>query len=237
VTNKPYLIYTNATTPVVMNTRTQAEYNAFLIALRSDFRYATAQTTAAANPVAYFTDGLFDNTGTLKTDGIDFSAAYAWDMDWASAHVGVGGTYTLNFQVTPVSTAPLIDRLNQFGSNLQFRARLEAGLEQDGMAATVYVNYQNSYKADPSFLPPTAAVQYRTIDSYTTFDLSLSYNTGDEIGVPLLRHLLLSAVVTNVTDADPPFFLIAGASNPVLFDPNNASAIGRMVTLRVTKNW
>ena len=68
-------------------------------------------------------------------------------------------------------------------------------------------------------------------------DLSLSYDTGDMIDLPLLRNTVLSMNVTDLLDEDPPFVLNAASTNPVLYDPMNVNPIGRSVTLKLQKRW
>jgi hypothetical protein len=42
--------------------------------------------------------------------------------------------------------------------------------------------------------------------------------------------------IQNLLDEEPPLVINGGAS-PILFDPTNASALGRLVSLQVSKEW
>jgi len=219
------------------NNRTQAEYDAFILALRGE--YATQNTTPTTSQPAYFVDGRFANTGELKTDGIDYQVRYDFDLaDWdATAHVGAGGTYVLSFAEAVVAGAVAPDTVNEFGSTLRYRIRAEAGFDVGGWSVTGYLNYSPSYSVDPIYLPATAPVQYQTVDSWTTFDLSVSYRTSEDIGVPLLRNLQFTVAAQNMFDNLPPLMLNGPGTNGVQFDTNFASAVGRYVSLRVSKAW
>jgi len=238
--NQPYVI-----NGAPVNTRTQAEYDAFINAIvnvQNEYKNTSGAQAArnvigAGTPILMYADGRFINSGVLQTDGLDYSARYDFDTDWGSAFVGAGGSYTLSYKQTGVSTAPLVDNVNTFGQNYQFRVRGEAGVEVDGISGSIFLNHQGSYDVDPAYLPPATPVQYRTVDSYTTVDLAFSYNTGDEIGMPVLRNIQLIASIVNVLDTYPPLMLNGGASNAIQFDPNAGSAVGRMITLRVIKSW
>jgi len=225
---------------VLVPTATQAEYNAFLLAIYADPKYAGSAITT--NPVAYVIDARTANNGLLQTDGIDFQAYYAWDVnEGLSAHAGLGGTYVLKFDESPIAGLPIADHLNLFAYNTQFRARAEAGLKYGAWSGTIFMNYLNGYDIEAALTHPAApagaANPFTQIDAYTTFDLSVVYNIGDEVSIPVLRNVILSVNVSNVFDTDPPFVLNAAASNPILYDPMNASPIGRMITLKVAKQW
>jgi iron complex outermembrane receptor protein len=217
-------------------TNTQVAYDGFITAIRNSPIFAGS--AAPAFPVAFLLDARPANNGTLETQGIDFQGFYDWDMDPITAHLGLSGTYVFKLDESQIAGTAPVDHLNQFAFNTQFRFRAEAGVTYNGLSGTVYVNYVNSYDIDPALTHPAApAGQFTDIDSYTTVDMSLGYDTGDEISVPVLRNILLTVNVSNLFDTDPPFVLNAAASNPVLFDPMNASPIGRVVTIKVAKQW
>ena len=102
------------------------------------------------------------------------------------------------------------------------------------------MNYTNPYKSDPAYVPAAAVAlnpNYLNISSNTTFDLSVGYATGDRPSMWLAKNIRFQAILTNMFDKKPPFFLNAAAAPAILFDPNQASPLGRIITLRLTKDW
>jgi len=86
-----------------------------------------------------------------------------------------------------------------------------------------FLNYTNSYR-DPSNASP--------ITSWTTVDLTLKYQFDADRGP--LADLSLLVAANNLMDRSPPFVL-----NPVgiNFDGANANALGRMISIQLSKRW
>jgi outer membrane receptor protein involved in Fe transport len=86
-----------------------------------------------------------------------------------------------------------------------------------------FLNYTNSYRDESNVSP---------IASWTTVDVTLKYLFDADSG-PLANLSLLTAA-NNITDRRPPFVL-----NPVgiNFDGANANALGRMISIQLSKRW
>ena len=93
---------------------------------------------------------------------------------------------------------------------------------------TAFVNYVDDYRDDQS--DPE-----RSIDSWTTIDLQLRYDTGEAFARSWLSQTVFSLSVLNLFDEDPPFVNNLGVA--VGYDPNNADPLGRFVALEFTKQW
>jgi iron complex outermembrane recepter protein len=141
-----------------------------------------------------------------------------------------------NYDYSILPGAPEVDYVNEFnsiGSPLRFRARSELGVDVGGLSATAFVNFSNGYDFPRSLLPAAAPVRYEHVDSYLTLDTTFSY---DFTGSSMLDGLRTTLSIQNVLDEEPPLVL-NGGSSPILFDPTNASVLGRLVSLQVTKRW
>src|SRR3546814_9666643 len=99
---------------------------------------------------------------------------------------------------------------------------------QGGFTGALFWNFVNSYR-------DTISVPNRRIDSWNTFDLSLSYRLGEAQASGLLRGLTLGVSALNLFDSDPPF--VNNGSGLIGYDPINADAIGRSVAIQMTKRW
>ena len=96
------------------------------------------------------------------------------------------------------------------------------------MSANLFANFQNSY--DNTKVSPT-----ETIDSYLTFDLKLSYDTGENGG--WLDNTVISLTALNMFDEEPPFAQVTQGVALQNFDSQNASPIGRYLGIEIAKHW
>jgi outer membrane receptor protein involved in Fe transport len=72
------------------------------------------------------------------------------------------------------------------------------------------------------------------VDSWTTVDLNVSYETRSDSLEHWLDGLRVALSVQNALDQDPPF---VNRNFGLGFDPTNASIFGRYVTVQVAKKW
>ena len=87
------------------------------------------------------------------------------------------------------------------------------------------MNYADGYT--DNFNDPS-----RSVDSWTTVDLTVAYNIGDEKGV--FSDTRLSLTARNLFNEDPPFVdTFAGLG----YDSVNANPLGRFLSLQISKEW
>ena len=179
----------------------------------------------------FVTDAHFQitNLGFQKTDGIDL----AYTHDFAD---GSAGRFTFLFDATKyfnfdrkASPASPLEELAGDYLYPEFLATAKVRWRMDDWRASVSGRYTSGYKDDPSNRTLEALglpldEEYR-VDNFITFDLSVSYDFGDDSFVQLS--------VRNLLDEDPPRVLGSG-SNVDLF---NHDLVGRYATLRVTKRF
>lgn len=78
--------------------------------------------------------------------------------------------------------------------------------------------------------------ELRRISSWTTMDLSAAYEFWNTSG--WLRGLTLRSNIINVADKAPPRVIDrGGAYGNVGYDTENANALGRFVSLQISKAW
>ena len=131
-------------------------------------------------------------------------------------------TYLLAYarQLTPTSASR--DLQGVAGNPARLRARASGGWRHGPYGATLSVNYLSDAKASSGV----------AIDSWTTADLQLRW--GPQTSSGPLAGLMLSASVHNIFDNDPPFY---DAPQGIGYDPANANAMSRVVSLQLTKRW
>lgn len=188
--------------------------------------------SANCNGVVAIIDDRSANLGETKTDGFDLSAAYVfnnslgqWDLDFA-------GAYVLSYKQAAVPGALLTENVNTVNFPLRFSGRASLGWQRDGWSVTGFVNYQNGYRN-------ATVTPNQNVAAYTTVDLTAGYDIGKHEGWGFVQNTAISVHVTNLLDAKPPFVEYLGnATTPYFaYDPQNASALGRVASVQITKRF
>ena len=189
-------------------------------------------TTANAQAANVFIEGRPSNLGTTITRGIDFGLSVPVRTDNAGDfRFSVRGTHFLTYKVGITPDAPVIDQVNNIDYPLKWRARGVAGWSKGGFDGSIVVAWQNGY--NNTYVTPVEKIK-----SYTTVDLRLAYDLS-ETGIPGTEGVKIGLDVQNLFDRDPPFVDLAPTSNGGGggFDPQTTNAIGRMVSLSISKSF
>jgi iron complex outermembrane recepter protein len=176
------------------------------------------------------------NGPDVKTDGIDLSAQFDWDMFGGTTTIGANATYVLKYDIDPSvvsgnTVAPAFDAAGKLNyqtvafplPQLKGNVFLEYSNGPHNLRYTM--NYIDDYvdQRTTEFLPSLATngiavTAGKTIDNTMFHDLSYL--------VQLPWDLTLSATVENFTDEDPSF-----ARLDLSYDPFTSSALGRTYKL------
>ncbi|OJW65336.1 MAG: hypothetical protein BGO57_08305 [Sphingomonadales bacterium 63-6] len=172
-------------------------------------------------------DGIIDarkaNLGKTLASGLDFEASYNFDMGENHFSLAGNATLYLNYKNSTGGGA-LQDRLGTYGYPQEFRGRASFGWERGPVSTQLTVNYLSSYQNLTSKL-------VQDVSSYTTVDLDIGYTFGEDAG-PFAGGVRLGVNARNLFDRNPPF-VDAGLG----YDPSAASALGRMVSLSLSKEF
>jgi iron complex outermembrane receptor protein len=184
-----------------------------------------------ANP-SVFVNGLELNLGTTKTDGIDFQGSYLIPTDQAGKFsVGISGTYVTKFDVQFTPGGPSFSELNTIGYPMRLRFRGNVGWTGGPLSATAFVNFENSYTN-------TQTTPNQSVSSFTTLDLNVIFDVGAAFPSAWSKDLRATLHVNNVFNTNPPYVNIPiSANGGGGFDPNAASAIGRLISLALRKKF
>jgi len=191
--------------------------------------FDTGQPCTVAN-IGAIVDIRLDNTARTKVSGLDGNFFYGFDLGNGGGRLDfrLNGSYLFKFEEQFSSIAPVFDIVDTINNPVDFKMRNNITWSHNsGFSATAFINYTDSYKdnlSDPE----------RDIDSWTTVDLTLTYNTRDGLGNMGLNDTTFSISVLNVFNTDPPF-----ANNPigVGYDPENADPLGRFISFNLVKKW
>jgi iron complex outermembrane recepter protein len=183
--------------------------------------------------VAIFDDQLA-NMATTVESGLSFSAKYNVPTNYGQFRLWLSGTHLLSDSIQTAALAPWFVVGNTVGEPTTWRVRGGLGWARNGFASSVSIDHVSAYQ-NTLFTPS------QTISSWTTANFYVSYDTGSATTY-LARKLKISLGVQNITDERPPYLRIPAADllpgqNAIPFDGTNASPVGRLVSLQVTKDW
>ena len=107
------------------------------------------------------------------------------------------------------------------------------------MSAAMFVNYDNSYKDDLKLLPIGVPASYANIDSYTTVDLTLSYDTGSSLNAWIANDVTFALSMQNLLNTDSPLALnpVGAAGSGTRFDPTYGNPLGRIIQFQLGKKF
>jgi iron complex outermembrane receptor protein len=174
-----------------------------------------------SNAIAYIMT-LTDNLGNVRTDGLDFTAAWQTMTDLGRVTVNYDATYVHSYQYQREPNGAYIQNVGIYKDAtpvFRWKHNVTSTLAKDNVRYSLGMRHLSGYEdenADPSF-PNRVA-------SYTVFDLGMTY-----VGV---KNLTVGAVVRNLFDRKPPFSN-QGATFQQGYDPRYTDALGRALAVKM----
>jgi outer membrane receptor protein involved in Fe transport len=173
--------------------------------------------------VVAIVDNRFINASRQRVKGIDLSGSYRFDF--ASSRLTLRGAATwLDSERALTSTAAFSDASGILFYPAKLSARAGAVWTRGGLTASLFGNYKSGV---------TNPADGTKGGSFTTLDLTLRYDTSARDGI--FSNMAFEASAQNLFDRDPPLY--AASSGIVPYDSTNYSAIGRFLSLSISKRW
>lgn len=170
-------------------------------------------------------DNRFRNNAFTFQQGVDFSAAYGFDAGQARVAVNLASQYIIESERRVTATAPEVDAVNAVYYPVDLKVRGGVTLSRHQVSGGIFANYADSYRDPANATNPH-------VSSWTTVDLNLKYHFGSVADEQQGTSLAFS--VQNLFDRDPPF--IVNSINTG-YDPANATALGRFLSMTLTHRW
>jgi iron complex outermembrane recepter protein len=178
------------------------------------------------NTIAAILDARLLNVGVVEQSGIDLSANYSTEVGAGTLSFSADFTRLFKYVRQQTTQSASISFLNQIANPVRTRAHAGVAYGQDdSWTVGIAANYVGAYVN--TTLSPNVSVT-----SWTTFDLrgECKLDLGS-FGGPMQ----IAVNIRNLADRDPP--RVANVRSKLGYDPEEASAIGRVVSLQVTKKW
>lgn len=175
-------------------------------------------------------DARTRNLSRSTVRGLDFDLAYSRALADGNVSLSLGGTrlFTIDNRIT--DTAPRNNVAGTLGAPVKLRLRGAAGLTLGAFDGNLGVNHVASYRN----LSVTPAER---VKSWTTVDLQLGVRIGKSPATKDARSLRLAFNVNNLFDKAPPYAQFRTTGVTIGYDPEQASAIGRTLSLQAIIGW
>lgn len=186
--------------------------------------------THTADQVQVIIDNRYTNLSVAKIRGVDLDARWTFPLLGGDVTLLNRSTFGLDHLTAVSADAPEVERVGTAFFPAKFRSRLGVNARWSVMRAGLTVDYVSSFD-DKRYAPTTY------VSSWTTLDVNVGASFANRSGV--LSGIEAEFVVRNLLDKDPPYvrpYASAPGDYP-LYDPTNASVVGRMLSLQVTKSW
>lgn len=184
------------------------------------------------NAVTAIFDNRFANIVTSEQSGIDLTAGYTWSTDCGQFGLNASVAHLITYAFQPDATIPAVNLVDTYGEPTRWKGRGGLRWSDRGFTTLLSVNYVNGY--DNTLFTPSVPIA-----SWVTEDLYLGYSFGKDLPYTL-ANLRLDLSVQNLTDRAPPYAtlppLLPGLALPA-YDSANASPIGRVIAMHLTKQW
>lgn len=166
------------------------------------------------------------NAARQRIKGLDLSGSYRLDLDSGQLTLR-GSTSWLDSTQTTSAAQPRQALAGTAFNPARLNGRAGAVWTSGGFSASGFVNYTSGV------LNRFAPVPEKTA-SFTTLDTTINYDVGERTGA--FSGLAFGLSVQNLLNRVPPLYTAAAATY-VPYDATNYSAIGRFVSVSVSKRW
>jgi outer membrane receptor protein involved in Fe transport len=197
-----------------------------LLAIYGDNFYNYAGAPYDASKVVAIIHDEYVNAARQRIRGLDLSGSYRFDM--GDGHLTVrGSTSWLHSTQTTIAGEPEQTLAGTVFNPARLNGRIGAVWISGGLSASGFVNYTSSVTNGFAPIPEKTA-------SFTTMDTALTYGIGERTDA--LSGLTFELSVQNLLDRKPPLYTALYATY-VPYDATNYSAVGRFVSVSVSKHW
>lgn len=189
--------------------------------------YSYVGGTFDPSAIAAIIDNRYRNIARQSVKGLDFFLRYATDLNQRDKITATANLTYLDSSVSLGATAPVIPRAGIIFNPPHFRGRGGVAWDRDGFGLASYVNHIGPL-TDNRYVPSARVKSMTSLDATAHIDLTSAAGA--------LRGLSLLLSVQNILNARPGRIRTA-ASYATPYDSTNYSAVGRFLSLSISKRW
>jgi iron complex outermembrane recepter protein len=170
--------------------------------------------------------------GIRKGRSVELAVSHAFHTGIGTFSPSIGANYITDLDARAASTTPEQQLFDRIFTPARLRVRGGLSWSNASISTALAASYVNSYENNT--LTPSVG-----IDEWITFDWHLQYDIGEHDPSAILRGLTVALDVQNVMDEDPPRVTVPPTLQTFDFgyDATNASAMGRFISLQLSKRW
>lgn len=188
------------------------------------FFYNYAGTAYDPSKVVAVIDNRYVNASSQKIKGIDLSGSYVMDLAYGRLIIRGSASWLDSTQQLTSAQRPY-DLAGTLFNPPKISGRLGATWSRESFSSSAFVNYKSGVS---NIMDDVKSA------SFTTFDLTLRYDTGKRND--MLSGLAFELSAQNLFDRAPPLYAVT-SSSVAPYDSTNYSAIGRFISVSVSKHW
>jgi outer membrane receptor protein involved in Fe transport len=187
-----------------------------------------ADPDSTLDDVLAILDNRFVNVSTWTAHGVDLLGDYRIEVPNGMLNVSFNAS-KLFVKARPAPTAALTTLSGVVFGPPELKIRTGLGWSAGSLNAAGFVNYLDG--ATDIYSVPS-----RKLSSFITVDLNIGYAFPQSPGV--LSGLRVDLAALNALDRSPPELSPASTTYPGIgYDSTNMSPLGRVLTLRLSKDW
>lgn len=200
-----------------------AAKQANILATTSAF-YNYAGAAYDASKVVAIANDLYTNAARQRIKGLDLSGSYRFDLGAGRLTIRGSANWLHSRQQTSSNQAAF-DLAGTLFNPPKVTARIGTVWNHGGFSASTFANYAGGV---------TNTLNGVRSASFTTFDTTLRYATGERDDA--LSGLVFELSAQNLLDRAPPSYTPTSAT-AFRYDSTNYSAIGRYLSIAISKHW
>ena len=177
-----------------------------------------------ASKVVAIIDGRYVNASKQQIEGIDLSGSYRVDLGAGQLMFRGSASWLESTQALTAAQSPY-DLAGTLFYPARINSRIGAVWQRGGFTASLFGNYKSGV---------TDTVEGSKGASFTTFDATLRYDTGARDDA--WSNLALELSAQNLLNRAPPLYAVTSLTYAP-YDSTNYSAVGRFLSVAVSKHW
>jgi iron complex outermembrane recepter protein len=200
------------------------------------YNFSSSQTFSPSNVYAYY-QAYYQNVTRQTVSGVDILLDYRFSTGIGAFDPGLNLTH-INLDQYSTPTAPRTTLSGTIFNIPSYRARASISWSQGPWEMASFVNYISPEIDNTGTFLYGATVLHGHVSSWTTVDSQLTYNL--HTAALILNNLKIALSAQNLLNRAPPSIPYTSTSGQFAglgFDPTNASALGRFLSVTVTKKF